>query len=327
VDSFVPIIDSALLINNIKSAYAFDPLTACELDCCHNGTPSAHFSLSLSGLLLYDCCVYVPNHCPKTGNLRTHILQEKHDHPMAGHFSYNKTLQLLCHNYVWPSICTDCKHFILQCVLCAHNKPSQHHPYGLLQPLLIPEHLWHLISMDFIKQLLPLNGFTNILVIIDHLSKEAVFIPMTDNAMALDVADTFITQVFSKHRIPLHISSDCGSEFTSHFFHSLGSLLHMHLHFTSGHHPSTNSQVKCINSTLEQYLYIYCNYKQDNWSKLLPLAEFAYNNAPHTTTSVSPCFAYMRLQSYHHCIPRHRSHRSTSLTLRNQLRQESPVPL
>jgi IS30 family transposase len=145
--------------------------------------------------------------------------------------------------------------------------------------------------MDFIEQLPPSNGFTTILVIIDCLSKEAVFIPMMDNATALDVTDTFVTQVFSKHRIPLHVSSDRGSEFTSHFFHSLGSLLRMHLHFTSGHHPSANGQVERINSTLEQYLCIYCNYKQDNWSKLLPLAEFVYNNAPHATTGISPFFA------------------------------------
>jgi len=42
---------------------------------------------------------------------------------------------------------------------------------------------------------------------------------------------------------------------------------------------------------LEQYLRIYCNYQQDNWLELLPLAEFAYNNAPSATTGVSPFFA------------------------------------
>ena len=42
---------------------------------------------------------------------------------------------------------------------------------------------------------------------------------------------------------------------------------------------------------MEQYLHIYCNYQQNNWSELLPLAEFAYNNAPNATTSVSPFFA------------------------------------
>jgi len=46
-----------------------------------------------------------------------------------------------------------------------------------------------------------------------------------------------------------------------------------------------------MNQTLKQYLYVYCNYQQDNWSKLLPLAEFAYNNTPSATTSVSLFFA------------------------------------
>jgi hypothetical protein len=46
-----------------------------------------------------------------------------------------------------------------------------------------------------------------------------------------------------------------------------------------------------MNQTLEQYLRIYCNYQQDNWAELLPISEFAYNNAPNATTGVSPFFA------------------------------------
>jgi len=65
----------------------------------------------------------------------------------------------------------------------------------------------------------------------------------------------------------------------------------MRLHFTSGYHPKGDGQTKCTNQTLEQYLCVYCNYQQDNWSELLPLAEFAYNNAPSATTGVSPFFA------------------------------------
>src|ERR1700690_1064239 len=65
----------------------------------------------------------------------------------------------------------------------------------------------------------------------------------------------------------------------------------MKLHFTSGYHPEGDGQTKHTNQTLEQYLCIYCNYQQDNWSKLLALAEFAYNNAPSATTGISPFFA------------------------------------
>ena len=62
----------------------------------------------------------------------------------------------------------------------------------------------------------------------------------------------------------------------------------MRLHFTSGYHPEGNGQTERVNQTLEQYLR---NYQQDNWSRLLPLAEFAYNNAPNATTGMTPFFA------------------------------------
>ena len=65
----------------------------------------------------------------------------------------------------------------------------------------------------------------------------------------------------------------------------------MRLHFTSGYHSEGDGQTKHMNQTLEQYLHVYCNYQQDNWSELLPLAEFAYNNALSATTGVSPFFA------------------------------------
>src|ERR1700723_801171 len=35
---------------------------------------------------------------------------------------------------------------------------------------------------------------------------------------------------------------------------------------------------------------MYCTYQQDNWKELLPLAEFAFNNAPSATTGISPFF-------------------------------------
>src|SRR5260221_13397100 len=49
--------------------------------------------------------------------------------------------------------------------------------------------------------------------------------------------------------------------------------------------------MECLNQVLEQYLRAYMNYQQDDWSSLLPLAEFAYNNATNEMTRVSPFFA------------------------------------
>ena len=95
VDSSIPILDAAALVEDIKIGLAIDPLAKREFDLCSKSTPSPRFSLSPSGLLLLDRRVYVPDYRPDRGNLRTHILQEKHDHPTAGHFGFNKTLELL----------------------------------------------------------------------------------------------------------------------------------------------------------------------------------------------------------------------------------------
>jgi len=145
--------------------------------------------------------------------------------------------------------------------------------------------------MDFIKKLLLFSGFDTILVIVDWLTKQAIFIPAHDTIMSMDLACLFILHVFSKHSIPSHVISNRGSEFVSNFFQFLDTTLDMWLHFTSGYHPEGDEQTKHINQTLKQYLHVYCNYQQDNWSELLPLVEFAYNNAPSVTTGVFPFFA------------------------------------
>ena len=125
-----------------------------------------------------------------------------------------------------------------------------------------------------------------ILVVVDHLSKQALFI-LTHNTITLpELAQLFLLHIFSKHGVPMHVTSDHGTEFISHFFHLLGKALNMKLQIMSGYHPEGDRQTKRSNQTLEQYLCIYCNYQQDNLSDLLPLVEFAYNNAPSATSDL-----------------------------------------
>ena len=145
--------------------------------------------------------------------------------------------------------------------------------------------------MDFIEKLPSSSSFDTILVIVDRLSKQAIFIPTHNTITLVELACLFVIHVFSKHRVLSYVTSDRSSEFVSHFFRSLGTTLDMRLHFTSRYHLKANGQAERTNQTLEQYLHIYYNYQQDNWSELLPLVEFAYNNAPSATTGVSSFFA------------------------------------
>src|SRR5882672_8043829 len=108
--------------------------------------------------------------------------------------------------------------------------------------------------MDFIEKLPQSSGYTSILVIVDHLSKQSLFILTHDTITSQQLAQLFVLHVFSKHSVPSHVTSDHRTEFISHFFQSLGTALDMKLHFTSRYHPEGDGQTKRNNQTLEQYL-------------------------------------------------------------------------
>src|SRR5258707_15729555 len=114
------------------------------------------------------------------------------------------------------------KDYVASCTTCACIKSPRHKPYGKLKQLLIPSQPWSSISMDFIEQLPASKGFSAILVVVDHLTKQAIFIPSHDTMNAPQVVRLFLTHIFSKHRVLSHVTSDCSSEFVSHFFCSLG---------------------------------------------------------------------------------------------------------
>ena len=108
--------------------------------------------------------------------------------------------------------------------------------------------------MDFIKKLPMSDGSDTILVIIDRLTKQSIFIPTVNTITSPMLAKLFILHIFSKHGVPSHVTSNHGMEFISTFFHSLSKVLDMKLHFTSGYHPEGNGQTEHANQTLKQYL-------------------------------------------------------------------------
>ena len=225
---------------------------------------------------------------PNTSDLWLQVLKTKHDHVLAGHPGQAKTYQLVRWDFNWPNLREFMSDYVRSCTICGRNKARCHKPYGLLKQLPIPPRPWESISMDFIEQLPPSGGYMDILVVVDWLTKQVLFIPTVRSLNATMLAELFIKHVFSKHGIPSHVTSDWGTEFVSKFFRSLANALEMRLHFTSGYHPEADGQTKRTNQTLEQFLRIYCNYQQLDWLWLLPLAKFVYNNTPSSTTGVSP---------------------------------------
>ena len=69
---------------------------------------------------------------------------------------------------------------------------------------------------------------------------------------------------------------------------------------------------------MEAYLRAFVNYEQDNWARLLPMAEFAYNNAKHASTGYTPfelnCGYHPRVSYEEDVDPRSRSKAADELT-------------
>ena len=118
--------------------------------------------------------------------------------------------------------------------------------------------------MNFIKKLPLSSRFDTILVIIDWLITQVIFIFAYDTIISLDLAYLFVLYMFSKHSIPSHITFNRDLEFVLNFFHSLGTALNIWLHFTLGYYSEGNRQTEYTNQTLKQYLHVYYNYQQDN---------------------------------------------------------------
>ena len=145
--------------------------------------------------------------------------------------------------------------------------------------------------MDFIVKLPKSKGFDSIFVVVCRFTKQAHFIPCKESMSSSDLADLYINNIFKLHGLPDDIVSDRGPVFRSKFWLSLLESLKIKSKLFTAFHPQSKGQTERVNQSIEQYLRCYTNFSQDDWSRLLPHAEFAYNNTMSSTTKVSPFFA------------------------------------
>ena len=155
---------------------------------------------------------------PHFADLREKLLHEFHNTPSAGHLGVNRTAKLIEKDYWWPTLRADVLSHLRSCGSCQRNKGATQRPYGVLQPLPVPDYQWQHISMNFIFHLPKTrSGFTAILVVVDRLSKMVHFLPTFVTATAEDTAALFRDRVFCLHGMPQSIVSDRDVKFTSSF--------------------------------------------------------------------------------------------------------------
>jgi hypothetical protein len=72
------------------------------------------------------------------------------------------------------------------------------------------------------------------------------------------------------------------------FAHAVCAQLNIKQNISTAYHLQTDGQLERANAQVEQYLCIYGNAEQDNWVKLLPMAQYVHNSWINMSTGYTP---------------------------------------
>uniref|UniRef100_A0A803TEK8 Gypsy retrotransposon integrase-like protein 1 n=1 Tax=Anolis carolinensis TaxID=28377 RepID=A0A803TEK8_ANOCA len=220
--------------------------------------------------------------------LRTKILHRFHDNQSAGHMGITKTTKTITKHCWWPGMRKDIKNYVTQCDDCAMNKSRGGKPMGLLQPVAEPTRPWECVAMDFVGELPVSKGHRYIWTVLDLFSKQAHFIALAKLPSAEKLAELYINHIYKLHGCPSRVVSDRGVQFTAKFWRKFLEMLGAERSLSSAFHPMTNGAVERTQQTLGQFLRIYSNMRQNDWSKWLAFAELAFNSTIHSATNKTP---------------------------------------
>ncbi|GJY08736.1 putative reverse transcriptase domain-containing protein [Tanacetum coccineum] len=146
---------------------------------------------------------------PCYGDLRTVIMHESHKSKYSIHPGSDKMYQDMKKLYWWPNMKADIATYVNKCLTCAKVKAEHQRPSGLLVQPKIPEWKWDNITMDFVTKLPKTSqGYDTIWVIVDRLTKSAIFTPMRETDPLDKLARLYLKEVVTRHGIPVSIICD-----------------------------------------------------------------------------------------------------------------------
>ncbi|GJU38438.1 putative reverse transcriptase domain-containing protein, partial [Tanacetum coccineum] len=226
---------------------------------------------------------------PCYGDLRTVIMHESHKSKYSIHPGSDKMYQDMKKLYWWPNMKADIATYVSKCLTCAKVKAEHQRPSGLLVQPDIPQWKWDNITMDFVTKLPKSSqGYDTIWVIVDRLTKSAIFVPMRETDPLEKLARMYLKEVVTRHGIPVSIICDRDPRFASNFWRSLQKALGTNLDMSTAYHPQTDGQSERTIQTLEDMLRACAIDFGKGWVNHLPLVEFSYNNSYHASIKAAP---------------------------------------
>ncbi|GJS14475.1 putative reverse transcriptase domain-containing protein [Tanacetum coccineum] len=165
---------------------------------------------------------------PCYGDLRTVIMQESHKSKYSIHPGSKKMYQDMKKLYWWPNIKANIATYVSKCLTCS------------------------MVKLPNSSQ-----GYNTIWVIVDQLTKSAIFVPMRETDPMDKLGRMYLKEVVTRHGIPLSIICD--------------------------HDPSERTI-----QTLKDMLRTYAIDCGKGWVNHLQLVEFSYNNSYHASIKAAP---------------------------------------
>ncbi|GKA47633.1 putative reverse transcriptase domain-containing protein [Tanacetum coccineum] len=147
-----------------------------------------------------------------------------------------------------------------KCLTCTKVNAEHQWPSGLLVQPDIPQWKWDNITIDFVTKLPKSSqGYDTIWVIVDRLTKSAIFVPMRETDPIEKLARMYLKELVMRHGIPISIICDRDPR-----------------------------QSERTIQTLEDMLRAYAIDFGKGWVNHLPLVTFSYNNSYHVSIKAAP---------------------------------------
>nr|GEU78303.1 putative reverse transcriptase domain-containing protein [Tanacetum cinerariifolium] len=150
-----------------------------------------------------------------------------------------------------------------------------------------------LYCMDFITKLPKSSqGYDTIWVIVDRLTKSAIFIPMRETDPMEKLARMYLKEVVMRHGISVLIICDHDPRFASNFWRSFQKALGTSLDMSTAYHLQNDGQSERTIRTLQDMMCAYVIDFGKGWVNHFPLVEFSYSNSYHASIKAAPFEAF-----------------------------------
>lgn len=147
---------------------------------------------------------------------RQKILEEYHDSPTSGHYSYERTLNKISQRYFWPRMRQQIKDYVRNCTECQKYKPTNSKPAKLLKTP-VAQQRFEVVAIDLFGPLpVSKEGYQWIFICEDISTRWVELFPLV-YAIAEACAKCFIDEVVLRYGTPRRVilpstSESCGKK-------------------------------------------------------------------------------------------------------------------